>query len=463
MIRRERPASQLLETLVRTENAAEITSLIEKDTAFERFRVPWRQIEQTVALGGDAIPTTYSLLRAREPELGPLFTLTWWLSRAESPEEVVAHELALLRDAVPPDAATERLLVDTFELLVENDDEGQGTKHGATTSLIETPAGLTGSTIDYARSLLAQHLARSLESRSEYGPARALLRDAYRRARSHDLARQWDLALHLATVSLHLGDYTGVITVLGDETLRREAGEEHRFEFLIDAHFATAAAAFGNRDAELAFREIVAAGELLDRPGAPRDVERNAQLLLRSGQVEALLGNEDEATDLLQAAIEAFETQDPPRHKGATEARLVLAERALASEDAAVAAKIVAELNAEADAAKSPWGLAERLALATYPFATVEPPPREDYDNLLRLIDQIRDPVLAFKSRSNLYVHALMFLDRRDQATLLVELRSMGQRIDRGTFANLYETYVIARYPFAIESRLARLQLPGDP
>ncbi|MGE3167095.1 MAG: hypothetical protein AB7O52_19490 [Planctomycetota bacterium] len=461
MIRRERPTTLLVETLARTESLAAVTASIANDPTLSRLAEPWAQIGQSLALGGDAVAATYVRLRSAEPALGPLVILAWWLNRGELDPETVWQELALLREAVPSDAVPDRTLTDTFELLVGEDRPGEGPGEVSAQAPMDPAAGLSGATADYARALLAQHLARSLEERGEFGPARALLRDAYRRARSHDLVRQWDLVLQLARVSQRLGDYTGVVNLLGDEALRREATESARFEFLIDTHFATAAAAFGTEQAELAFREIVAAGELLDRPDAPRDDQRNAQLLLRSGQVEALLGNSDEASDLLRAAIDAFEALNPADHQGATEARLVLADRALAEDDASLAAKSLAELSAEADASKAPWELPERLALATYPFATIDPPSREDYDTLLLQLAQIHDPVLQFKARSNLYVHALMFLDRKDQADLLIELRRMGQRIHRETFARLYEHYVIARYPFAIESRLARLQQPG--
>lgn len=227
---------------------------------------------------------------------------------------------------------------------------------------------------------------------------------------------------------------------------------------VIRSHLLAAQCGIELREANEAFERIVLADQALRSEPTERFMRERNQLLLESGEIEALLENFDESDDLLQAAIESFESDDVPDHEGANRARLSLARRSLRELLAHDSARFTEGLVEEAVAAECPPDLPERIALESFSLVTTTAANLERYQSVLGRIQHVTEATLLFRVLANLYTYALQFLDNYDQAMLLIRIKNLESVISPELYPQLYRDEVSARYPFAIENRLARIE-----
>lgn len=464
MIRREDTDTRLFRTFVRSESLARTRREAEEADSLASYAeaLAWLERGAQDSLSEVDLADLYRRLRDTSPILGTLFLVQRWLEEDErlSASEI-DHWRGAIEQAASGDGNVDRALLDCFHAihLLENDHPEDA--YFVTDEALERINEIGGLPAEYGCMLLHATRAALQSQNQELEDARDSLRLAFGLARSHSFARVWPMALALAQV-LHLrGEYEEALGVALDGTLEDDAEKHGELTFLIDMKLIAAHCGVETRDPDRAFNAVVAAGELLQSFEENQLVTQRCELLLRSGEVEALLENYDESNDLLHATADAFEALNPPDYRGALEARIALAERALTEESQETARTIVQRLLEETEPLELSEELPEYVSLRTYPFATCAPPTLNDYRELLPLVQAIRSPLLLFRSLANMYIYALQYLDNYDQARLLIQLRNMNRQIAPETYAHIYQRHVSSRYSFAIENRLGRITQRG--
>ncbi|MEM7167139.1 MAG: hypothetical protein AAF581_16880 [Planctomycetota bacterium] len=313
---------------------------------------------------------------------------------------------------------------------------------------------------DHCLSLFFQLLGNCREARFECRGARDALARASQIENSRRFGSRWCTALHYAGLLRERGQYEDALTILTSEALRTDAAKEERRAELAALHLSAVRAASAAADSKLAFREVMAADEILHRDAATGAMAQcqwlQGELLLCSGLVEQLLDNHDEAEDLLRAAAAAFVSSDGYDPCGHLEAWIVLAEGSFRRAGARELYDEIADVIGNFNGPYTPAVIGRLIALETFRFAGDHPPPTERYRQLLKAAKQIISPELAFRALANLYQYAIGFLDQFDQASLLVRLRKMADKIEPDTFPSLYQRLVTDRYQYAVEARLDR-------
>ncbi|MEM7167823.1 MAG: hypothetical protein AAF581_20395 [Planctomycetota bacterium] len=307
----------------------------------------------------------------------------------------------------------------------------------------------------YVRALLHRNLGVAYQRAGDFHASQNQLAKASEISSRQGFLLEISCNWHLGSLQWASGQHRLALETHKNERIRELARATNSTNLLLHSHISAAKCALDLKATQAAAAELQAAQDLLATTENPWP-EVHGYMLLYRGECEVQQEAFETGLTLLKEAQSYFEALDPRHFPGALEAKISLAHFALFERDYKTAMAIFQKLLHEAEEHGCLEARSRLLVLEAYLFITEDPPLADAYADLLTRVHLINNPALLFRALGNLYTYALEYLEEPDQLFLLERIRNLRPTLEKSCYNDLYQRYVVERYQYAIENRLAR-------
>lgn len=460
LLRHRTPEDRLFLTYARTFNLARATELAQSDRAVaDRFPLAVLFADAERCRG--CTPAEFrTLYRVRAPEWEPAvrsYQIIFFLHHQQ--HAITLYDLEQLEaeiDVCPGDAVLDNSLLQCLRghLQVRLGDirKAERILIAQLDVLARRPGCLYG---EYVRALLHRNLGLTCQHLGDFTAADEHLAKALKITRAHTFLLEISCNWFLGSLQWAAGQFREALSTHRNRELRELAARTGNWNHLLHSFVSAAKCALDAKETDIAAAELDIARRILAE-GSGRWPEIEGYLLLYTGELEVQRENFERGIALLEKAQAYFEHMSPRHYPGILDAKIALCHFALYERDYGTAFGMIRRLMEEAEAYGCLEARSRLLLIEAYLFITEDPPPRAAYDRLLTRVHLIHNPTVLFRALANLYTYALEFLDESDQAFILTRLKNLRGSMTEGCFLDLYQRYVVDRYEYAIENRLAR-------
>lgn len=460
LLRQRTPEDRLFLTYARTFNLARARELAQSDRAVaERFPLDelFLDAERFRDLSSAEFRAAY---RSNAPSWEPSvrsFQLIFFLHHQQ--HAVTVYDLEQLEaeiDVCPGDPILDNSLLQCLRghLQVRAGDVRKAER--ILVSQLETLTQLPGCLYgEYIRALLHRNLGLTCQQLGDFTAAEEHLNRALKVTRAHGFLLEISCNWFFGSLQWASGQFREALSTHRNRELRELAARTGNWNHLLHSFVSAAKCALDAKETEIAASELDTARRIL-KEGAGRWPEIEGYVLLYTGELEVQRENFEHALGLLEKAQACFERMTPRHYPGILDAKIAMCHFALYERDYATAFGMVRRLMEEAEAFGCLEARSRLLLIEAYLFLTDNPPGRPAFDQLLTRVHLIHNPTVLFRALANLYTYALEFLDENDQRFILTRLKNLRSSLTESCYEDLYRRYVLDRYEYAIENRLAR-------
>lgn len=301
---------------------------------------------------------------------------------------------------------------------------------------------------DFVRALMYSQLGKLHQRQGDYNLAFAYLQRACRisgadggnfvtrlvdQKRLGDLL--WSSGQHEAALELHQ-----------DTSSRALARELGLGDWLTRSHYTAAKCAIDLERTDLAEYELSQARKILTDP----DIEvspsachqHEGYLLLFQGEAALQRAEFERALELVEKALERFESGPAAFYPGVIDAKIAIAQFALYYGDHRLFYNGLGRLFQEVEEHGLVDARSRLLMLESYLFITDDPPLAAAYDNLLQRVHLINNPTVLLRTLGCLYQYSLKHLDKPAQADLRTRIENLEGLLSDSCYQDLYQRYV---------------------